>query len=110
VVSRCAEGVGNDEFFRLADRYPKPSDILSTSPDGFNLGFHKLYRTALHTTRVRILVKSDLDDATVRKVYLEPIDELQEVIDGEIEKVGKDTRVMFIKDAGIVVPYVDRAA
>jgi nickel-dependent lactate racemase len=110
VVSPCKGGIGNDEFFALADEYPDPERILTISPQGYNLGFHKLYRTALHRQTINILVKSELDDAAVRKVYLEPEGDLQRRIDQEIAKFGDDARVIIVKDAGHVVPYVERAA
>jgi nickel-dependent lactate racemase len=107
-VSQCREGIGNDEFFKLAERYPSEDDILAMTP--VDLGIHKLYRTALHKKSVSICLKSDLDDDVVRKVYLEPVGDLQKAIDAEIEKRNKKCKVIFVKNAGHLVPYVDRAA
>ncbi|MBU1318908.1 MAG: nickel-dependent lactate racemase [candidate division Zixibacteria bacterium] len=110
VVSKCQEGVGNDEFLNLAAKYPEPQDVLNAKVEGWSLGFHKLYRTALAKKRISIFAKTDVDPEIVRRVYLDPIDDLQSKINEELEKFGKESKVMFILDAGHVVPHVDRAA
>lgn len=110
VVSACREGVGNDEFLAIADKYPEPKDILSAKQTTYNLGFHKLYRTALHVRKINILVKSELDDSIVRRVYLDPVHDIQQKIDQAIDKFGEKAGVIIIMDAGHIVPYVDRAA
>jgi nickel-dependent lactate racemase len=110
VVSACKEGIGNDEFLAIADKYPEPEDILSAKQTTYNLGFHKLYRTALHTRKISILVKSELDDSVVRHVYLDPVHDIQQKIDQAIDKFGEKAGVIIILDAGHIVPYVDRAA
>lgn len=110
VVSACTEGVGNDEFLAIADKYPEPKDILSAKQTTYNLGFHKLYRTALHVRKINILVKSELDDSVVRRVYLDPVHDIQQKIDQAIDKFGEKAGVIIIMDAGHIVPYVDRAA
>jgi nickel-dependent lactate racemase len=110
VVSACREGVGNDEFLAIADKYPEPEDILSAKQTTYSLGYHKLYRTALHTRKINILVKSELDDPIVRRVYLDPVHDIQQKIDQAIDKFGEKTGVIIIMDAGHIVPYVDRAA
>jgi len=107
-VSQCREGIGNDEFFKLAEKFPNEDDILAMTPA--DIGIHKLYRTAFHKKRVSICLKSDLDDDAVRRVYLEPVDDLQKAIDAEVEKRKNNCKVIFVKDAGHLVPYVDRAA
>ena len=109
-VSQCREGIGNNEFVRLAEKYRGEEDILASTPNGTDNGIHKLYRTALHKKSVGIYLMSDLDDDVVRKVYLEPVEDLQKAIDAEIEKRNKKCKVLFVKDAGHLVPYVDRAA
>ncbi len=110
VVSACREGVGNDEFLAIADKYPEPEDILSAKQTSYSLGYHKLYRTALHTRKISILVKSELDDSVVRRVYLDPVHDIQQKIDQAIDKYGEKTGIVIIMDAGHIVPYVDRAA
>lgn len=110
VVSACREGIGNDEFLAIADKYPEPKDILSAKQTTYNLGFHKLYRTALHVRKINILVKSELDDSIVRRVYLDPVHDIQQKIDQAIDKFGEKAGVIIIMDAGHIVPYVDRAA
>lgn len=110
VVSSCHEGVGNEEFFRLTEQYPDPDSILEVKPDRYRLGFHKLYRTAQLKQTVRLMVRSELDDATVKKVYLDPVHDIEKAVSSEVERIGNQCKVLFVKDAGNVVPYVDSAA
>jgi nickel-dependent lactate racemase len=110
VLSACIEGIGNDEFYRMAEIYPSPESILSAQDAARNLGFHKLYRTALHLKRIRISVKCELTDETVRRIYLEPAGDLQKKVNELLSKYGDNSEVVFVKDAGYLVPYVDRAA
>jgi nickel-dependent lactate racemase len=110
VVSACREGVGNDEFIAIADKYPEPEDILSAKQNTHSLGYHKLYRTALHTRKIDIFVKSELSDRIVRRVYLDPVHDIQQKIDQAIAKFGEKAGVIIVMDAGHIVPYVDRAA
>jgi nickel-dependent lactate racemase len=110
VVSGCEEGVGNEEFYKLAGNYASADDLLADQPSREKVGFHKLYRTALHRKTIDILVKTELDDATVRRVFLEPIDDIQKFIDEEVRIEKENCRVLVVMDAGHVVPYVDEAA
>jgi len=110
VVSKCSEGIGNREFFELAGKYPDPEGILELECGVHPLGFHKLFRTAQHLKRVRIRLVSDLKAADVRAVYLEPAGDLNALLSEELARLGNEAKVLFINDAGYLVPDVGDSA
>ncbi len=100
VVSQCEEGVGSKFFFDQAGLW----DRATNEPkDGIlRFGSHKLGRVNLMTRRIGVMVHSMLPEEIVRRVFYEPIRDVQSFIDQQIAKNPK-FRLAVVHDAGHTV-------
>lgn len=102
MLSSCRDGIGTKDFFELAGKYPDPEDLLNQESIGFDLGIHKLYRTAILTNRVNLRLMSFLPEEDVRKVYIEPVADANEHIKQQLA-ANSDLQILIVKDAGHTV-------
>jgi nickel-dependent lactate racemase len=100
VVSACAEGVGSDYFYKLADEWDRESN---RPRDGnIRFGAHKLSRVNAMTRRIGVYIHSRLEDEMVRKVFYEPVGDIARFLADKIES-GEARRVAVVRDAGHTV-------
>ena len=103
LVSACAEGIGSQAFYELADHW----DAEANRPtDGrLRFGSHKLSRVNATRRRIGVYLHSELSAVQVRRVYYEPLDNLSELsfIAGNI---NEEYRVAIVRDAGNTVLYL----
>ena len=102
MLSGCREGIGTEDFFNLARKYPQPSLLLNQEKIEFNLGIHKLYRTALLTNRVNLCLMSFLPDPDVRQIYIEPVADANSRI-REMLAENQNLKIRIVRDAGHTV-------
>jgi nickel-dependent lactate racemase len=100
LVSACREGIGNDFFGRLADRYPDWRHLPPWEEQEYSLGLHKLYRTARTRSRIDLHLYSALPADLVRRFYFEPVADLDRWLN---EHIVPTSRVGFIPDAAATV-------
>ncbi len=78
LVSACNEGVGSDHFFELAANWDREKNVIR---DGrLHFGSHKLSRVNLISRRISIRLVSNIDAEIARRVYYEPLDNLQKFV------------------------------
>jgi hypothetical protein len=51
---------------------------------------------------------SDLEDKDMNAIFMKPFNDLQEALNKDIEKKGKNAKVLFLMDGIITVPIVER--
>ena len=73
LVASCREGIGGEEFARLLSSSSSPDDALSTIQGTYKLGYHKAAKMAAVSKRITVMALTDLDDATIRSLFLEPV-------------------------------------
>ena len=100
VFSACEEGVGSQYFFEQASGWDRERN---ESVDGVQrFGSHKLSRVNAMTRRIDVRLHSELDDDTVRRVFYEPLADVNEYIGSRAE--GKTNyRLAVVHDAGHTV-------
>ena len=100
VVTACKEGIGSPHFFNLAQRWDRkrnqPTDGKAT------FGSHKLSRVIEIQKRINLLVYSDVDDEDVRRVFYEPLDNVQEFL-YSLQNDCEKCNVAVVYDAGHTV-------
>jgi len=100
LVSACADGVGSKHFYELADGWDRANNLPRDGVVRF--GSHKLSRVNAMTRRIGVYIHSRLQDATVRKVFYEPVENVSAFLTEKIEN-GKFGRVALVRDAGHTV-------
>ena len=75
VVSACKEGIGSNYFFELAEQWDRERNCARDG--GLHFGSHKLSRVITIGKRIQVCLYSTLSNEIVRKVFYEPLDNLQ---------------------------------
>lgn len=113
LVASCREGIGGEEFARLLSSSSSPDDALSTIQGTYKLGYHKAAKMAAVSKRITVMALTDLDGATIRSLFLEPVDELNEAVSEALARArahGVDEpKVIILPDGCVTVPR-ERAA
>jgi len=103
LVSPCQQGIGNDEWLKLSEKFSSPEEVL-TSLEEWNLGFHKLYRTAQLRRWAQIWGVTSLPAEILRRVYIEPKESLQKALEEALSIKGRGCSLLVLMDAGHQVP------
>ncbi len=100
VVAACEEGVGSPHFFELAGQWDRENNCALDGQQHF--GSHKLSRVNAMTSRIRVRLVTNMDHTDARKVFYEPLDNLQEFL---FRKWHNDSTlsVAVVRDAGNTV-------
>jgi nickel-dependent lactate racemase len=96
LFSPCREGIGEDGFYKLADRWNPEADNQPTD----NFGIHKLRRVYDIGKRIDVNLFSELSDGIPDKVFFDGIKKPQAIIDNFVED---KMSVCLVHDAGHTV-------
>ncbi|HDS01319.1 MAG TPA: nickel-dependent lactate racemase [candidate division Zixibacteria bacterium] len=102
MLSGCRDGIGTRDFYDLAEKFPDPNDLLNQEIKRCDLGIHKLYRTAILTNRVNLCLMSFLQEEAVRRIYIEPVADANELVRSRVAADG-NLKILVVKDAGHTV-------
>jgi len=107
LAAACPDGVGHAVFADWVERSPSPEDVLSLyEREGFVLGGHKALYHARDAQRVSIFLCTEMDDATVRRFYMEPAESLDPVLSEARRRFGESFRVLVMPHAADVFPIL----
>lgn len=106
IVSACAEGIGSRFFFDQADTWNRETNRPG---DGvIRFGSHKLSRVNMMSRRIRIHLHSNLDASIVRRVFIEPVENLQQFVNETLTN-SEGKRLAVIHDAANSVLRISNA-
>ena len=80
LVASCKEGLGENTFERWMTQSESPQFMVEEIARNFELGGHKAAAIALVLQQSRIILVSDLDDAFVNRIFLEPQKDVQSAL------------------------------
>jgi nickel-dependent lactate racemase len=102
-VSRCNEGIGNDEFYHLAAGLDNEEMALSHAElPNPPMGIHKLSRIVELQKRINVRALTGLKHEIIEQVFIEPAVS----IEAEMEKLRmekRNLRIALIRNAGLLV-------
>ncbi len=106
-ISKCTEGVGNDEFYHLAGKLQDGDTALShAGMDQPPMGIHKLSRVVRMGQRITVKTLTGLKQEIVEQVFFESAVS----IDAEIQKLrsedNKPLSILLVRDAGLMAVKV----
>jgi len=96
LFSPCREGIGEDSFYRLSEKWDPDKERASND----NFGIHKLRRVYDIGCRIDVRLFSELPGGVPDKVFFNSMKELQPIFDNFIEK---NMHVCLVHDAGHTV-------
>lgn len=111
LVGSCREGFGNKTFGEWLENAKKPSDLTDRIRKDFKLGGHKAAAIAMVMEKANIKLVSDMDDETVRSVFMEPYDDLQSAVEDAFaeqrEHIDGEPSVIIMPYGGSTLPIVE---
>jgi nickel-dependent lactate racemase len=85
LVASCKEGLGEHAFERWMTQSESPQFMVEEIARNFELGGHKAAAIALVLQQSRIILVSDLFDAFVKSIFLEPQKDVQSALDAVLK-------------------------
>lgn len=101
LISECHKGIGNREFYDLADHWNAETNSHKDGATVF--GSHKLSRVLGMQKRIDVCLHSSLSDSDVRRVFYEPVDDIDALIKTKINGKPGLRRVAVVHDASNTV-------
>jgi len=105
LIAACPNGIGHPVFTDWIERSESPEGIFKIyEEEGFRLGGHKAVYHARDLGRAEIHLRSELDDETVRRFYMEPAIDATGVFEKARKRFGEDYRVLVMPHAADTLP------
>jgi nickel-dependent lactate racemase len=108
LVSECRSGIGEEVYFNLLANSKTPQEALKKIEQGYKLGYHKAAKMAEIATWAEIWGVTGLAEQDMEKAFIRPFHEVQEAIDKATKKKGEMVKILFLMDASLTVPKVNR--
>lgn len=99
LLAECREGLGEESFARWINDASSPSDIEERFFKSFELGGHKAYAICRTLRKASILLYSSLEDETVKKLFIKPVNNLQNTMEQLLHQYGPDARIIIMPEA-----------
>ena len=100
VAAACQDGIGKRNFYELSDEWDRENNRPKDSIPRF--GSHKLSRVLAMTRRINVKLYSQLPDDQPRRVFYEPVHDLQALM-SECLETNNRKRLAIVHDAGHTV-------
>ena len=107
LVSDCRKGIGKDNFFQLLSSCKSPDEVFAKIKLHYKLGYHKAAKLVDFIQNHTLWMVSEIPKETIEKIFIHSFDSLQTALNEAIKVKGKEASILFIRDAGIVVPGVE---
>ena len=106
LVASCRDGVGDRAYIELLGSSKSPAEALAKIGAGFKLGWHKAAKMAQVSARASIRAITELDEATLRKAFIERRDSLAEALVEALAEKGGDAKVAVLLDGTVTIPIL----
>jgi nickel-dependent lactate racemase len=106
LVSKCRTGVGGKRFFELLAGSKTPQEALERIGEGYVLGYHKAAKMAEIALWAEMWAVTDLPDANVESVFMQPFSDIQSALDRALEVKGREAKILFLMDGSLTVPMI----
>jgi nickel-dependent lactate racemase len=109
VVSKCRDGVGENQFLKLLSRSKNPEEIFNILDVEYKLGYHKAAKMAQVGIRAQMWAVTDLDDDTIKKAMFKPYSSVQKAVNEAIDFIkskGKKPRIVIMPFGSLTIPKI----
>jgi nickel-dependent lactate racemase len=106
MVSSCREGLGEEAFYELLSSSSTPGEVLKKIEQNYVLGYHKAGKMAEINLWAQVKAYTDLDDELWRKIFIEPVSDLQKAVDDALLEKGPDAKIIVLTDGSMTVPKI----
>ena len=111
-ASRCNDGFPNHgNFRRMLLEHSSPQEMLETiySPGFSMFDQWQVQLFALILQRARVALYSEIPPDDVRRVHLEPVEDIKAAVSEELKNLGQDAPVAVLPEGPMTVPYLEHA-
>lgn len=106
LVGSCKEGLGEKTFGKWIEEARQPKDLVDRVKTDFRLGGHKAAAIAMVLEKAEVFLVSEMEEALVRKCFLQPYRSAQEALDAAFRKLGPRATVIAMPSGGSTLPCV----
>ncbi len=106
LAASCKEGLGEHVFERWMTTSSSSGEMIERIQQRFELGGHKAAAIAMVLKKARVLLVSDLDDAFVRSIFLEPFSDLESAVYEAMKSAGSNAKIIVMPYGGSTLPFV----
>ncbi|MGI6694705.1 MAG: nickel-dependent lactate racemase [Christensenellales bacterium] len=106
LIGSCREGLGERVFEEWMTTSPTPESMIERIKRDFQLGGHKAAAIAMVLEKADIYLVSEMEQDFVRRLFLQPFDQVQTAYDAAIEKLGPDATVIAMPYGGSTLPKI----
>ncbi len=106
LIGACPEGLGSRVFEQWLTTAPTPQSMIRRIREDFQLGGHKAAAIALVLENAAIDLVSEMDDALVRRIFLNPQPSAQVALDRALARYGPQATVLAMPFGGATLPII----
>ncbi len=105
LLAACPDGIGHEVFTDWMMRCDKPDDVFGIfAKEGFKIGGHKALYLAKDLRRAEIYLLSEMKSDLVRRLFLEPVADQNDVLAAARERFGERFRTLVMPHGGDTFP------
>lgn len=105
LVTECEEGIGSNGYVQFMQGVSTFKEAIEKfSRMEFEVGPHKAYQFAKIGSRINVAIKSIISPDVVKSLLLQPVEEIQSVINENIKVNGQKLRIAVLPLASITLP------
>jgi nickel-dependent lactate racemase len=106
LAAACTEGLGHPDFARWL-QFQDPVGMEAALRKHFQINGQTAYATLLKARRARILLLSELPDATVHALSMTPVRSLEEALSEAYRLMGENASIYVIPHGSLVLPWAE---
>lgn len=107
LIAACSEGLGESTFERWMVDSSSPEWMVEEIQRNFVLGGHKAAAIGLVMRKARINLVSDMDADFVKKLFMEPYNDVQAALEDALQRQGAEALVHVMPNGGSTLPTLE---
>lgn len=104
LVASCAEGLGAKVFEKWMLQASTAESMIEDIQKHFELGGHKAAAIAMVLQNSKIFLVSEMEEDLVRKIFMEPFDDVQAALERAFAEQGRNAKVLVMPYGGSTLP------
>lgn len=106
LIGSCKEGLGEKTFGTWIEEAKQPKDLVDRVKTNFQLGGHKAAAIAMVLEKADVYLVSEMEEALVRKCFLQPYETAQKALDAAFAKLGTNAKIIAMPCGGSTLPCI----
>jgi len=108
LAAACSQGTGSAHYEDWVVGKTSSQEVIEGfNRLGFEIGPHKAFQIARDSSKVDLMVYSDLEPEFARSLLLNPIQDLQATLDAALNHITSGQRVGILPHASATIPYLE---